>query len=277
VEGKQHPDRNAQFEHIAGQAKRCVERSSPSIRRRRSWWETSRTQACEWQPNDALELVDVHDFPSDALGKAIPYGVYDIADNSGFVNVGTDHDTPVFASDVNPRVVEADGQQALPRCHGTLHHRRRGWKQQLSGAVWKFELQRLADKLRLPIHLGHFPPGTSDAVNLIGNTTNSGGAVVSAWIDRRRYPTGKKVTPKQMRELKIEPHAFHGDWNCTIHRDRLRRDESRYPFEGPKWVSRISKSARETSRQHPLYQCIFARSGSSSCNGPSDRIKHCSI
>ncbi len=108
--------------------------------------------------------------------------------------------------------------------------------------VWKFELQRLADKLRLPIHVSHFPPGTSKwnkiehrlfsfitmnwrgkalrtyetVVNLIGNTTNSGGLVVSATIDRRRYPTGKKVTPKQMSELKIVPHVFHGDWNYTI-------------------------------------------------------------
>ena len=100
VEGKQHPDRNARFEHIAAQAKCCVERGVPFISvdtKKQELVGNFKNAGVEWQPKDAPELVDVHDFPSDALGKAIPYGVYDVADNSGFVNVGTDHDTPKFA------------------------------------------------------------------------------------------------------------------------------------------------------------------------------------
>jgi hypothetical protein len=100
VEGKQHPDRNAQFEHIAAQANRCVEGGAPFISvdtKKKELVGNFKNAGVEWQPKDVPELVDVHDFPSDALGKAIPYGIYNVADNSGFVNVGTDHDTPVFA------------------------------------------------------------------------------------------------------------------------------------------------------------------------------------
>jgi hypothetical protein len=246
VEGKQHPDRNAQFEHIAGQAKRCVERGVPFISvdtKKKELVGNFKNAGVEWQPKDSPELVDVHDFPSDALGKAIPYGVYDVADNSGFVNVGTDHDTPVFAVTSIETWWKRMGSKRYPEATELFITADAGGSNGYRARVWKFELQRLADKLRLPIHVSHFPPGTSKwnkvehrlfsfitmnwrgkplrtyetVVNLIGNTTNSGGLVVSATIDRRRYPIGKKVTPKEMRGLKIEPHTFHGDWNYTIH------------------------------------------------------------
>jgi hypothetical protein len=246
VEGRQHPDRNAQFEHIARQANRCVERGVPFISvdtKKKELVGNFKNAGVEWQPKDAPELVDVHDFPSDAVGKAIPYGVYDVADNSGFVNVGTDHDTPVFAVTSIDAWWKRMGTKRYPDATELFITADAGGSNGYRARVWKFELQRLADKIRLPIHVSHFPPGTSKwnkiehrlfsfitmnwrgkplrtyetVVNLIGNTTNSGGLVVSATIDRRRYPTGKKVTPKQMRELKIEPHAFHGDWNYTIH------------------------------------------------------------
>jgi len=246
VEGTQHPDRNAQFEHIAAQATRCVERNVPFISvdtKKKELVGNFKNAGVEWQPKDAPELVDVHDFPSDALGKAIPYGIYDVADNSGFVNVGTDHDTPVFAVTSIEAWWKRMGRKRYPNATQLFITADAGGSNGYRARVWKFELQRLADKLHLPIHVSHFPPGTSKwnkvehrlfsfitmnwrgkplrtyetVVNLIGNTTNSGGLVVRATIDRRRYPTGKKVTPKQMRELKIEPHAFHGDWNYTIH------------------------------------------------------------
>jgi transposase len=245
VEGAQHPDRNAQFEHINAQAKKCIERGVPFISvdtKKKELVGNFKNAGVEWQPKDEPELVDVHDFPSAAIGKAIPYGVYDVADNSGFVNVGTDHDTPVFAVTSIEAWWKRMGSKRYPEATEIFITADAGGSNGYRARVWKFELQRLADQLGIPIHVSHFPPGTSKwnkvehrlfsfitmnwrgkplrtyetVVSLIGNTTNSGGLVVKATIDRRRYPTGKKITPKQMRELKIERHDFHGDWNYTI-------------------------------------------------------------
>jgi transposase len=245
VEGRQHPDRNAQFEHISEQAKECLERGVPFISvdtKKKELVGNFKNAGVEWQPKDEPELVDVHDFPSDAIGKAIPYGVYDVADNSGFVNVGTDHDTPVFAVTSIEAWWKRMGRKRYPEASELFITADAGGSNGYRARVWKFELQRLADKLGLPIHVSHFPPGTSKwnkiehrlfsfitmnwrgkplrtyetVVNLIGNTTNGGGLVVRATLDRRHYPTGKKITPKQMRELRVEPQAFHGDWNYTI-------------------------------------------------------------
>jgi transposase len=245
VEGKQHPDRNAQFEHINAAAKDCIERGVPFISvdtKKKELVGNFANAGVEWQPKDQPELVDVHDFPSDAVGKAIPYGIYDVADNSGFVNVGTDHDTPVFAVTSIDAWWQRMGSKRYPDATELFITADAGGSNSYRARVWKFELQRLADKTRLPIHVSHFPPGTSKwnkvehrlfsfitmnwrgkplrtyqtVVSLIGNTTNSAGLVVTATLDRRRYPTGKKITPQQMRELAIEPHTFHGDWNYTI-------------------------------------------------------------
>jgi transposase len=245
VEGAQHPDRNAQFEHISAQAKTCVERGVPFISvdtKKKELVGNFKNAGREWQPKGEPELVDVHDFPSDAIGKAIPYGIYDVADNSGFVNVGTDHDTPVFAVTSIETWWKRMGSKRYPEATEIFITADAGGSNGYRARVWKFELQRLADKLAMPIHVSHFPPGTSKwnkiehrlfsfitmnwrgkplrtyetVVSLIGNTTNSGGLVVRATIDRRRYPTGKQITPKQMRELRIERHRFQGDWNYTI-------------------------------------------------------------
>ena len=245
VEGKQHPDRNAQFEHIAEQANRCVERGVPFISvdtKKKELVGNFKNAGVEWQPKDAPELVDVHDFPSDALGKAIPYGVYDVADNSGFVNVGTDHDTPVFAVTSIHAWWKRMGSKRYPDATELFITADAGGSNSYRARVWKFELQRLADKLRLPIHVSHFPPGTSKwnkvehrlfsfitmnwrgrplrsyetVVSLIGNTTTVAGLVVRARLDRRKYPTGRKVSTKEILALKIERDAFHGDWNYVI-------------------------------------------------------------
>ena len=245
VEGAQHLDRNAQFEHINAQAEECIERGVPFVSvdtKKKELVGNFKSAGVEWQPKDQPELTDVHDFPSDAIGKAIPYGVYDVADNSGFVNVGTDHDTPVFAVTSIETWWERMGSKRYPDAREIFITADAGGSNGYRARVWKFELQRLADKLRLPIHVSHFPPGTSKwnkiehrlfsfitmnwrgkplrtyqtVVSLIGNTTNRGGLVVKATLDRRRYPTGKKITPKEMRELNIERHHFHGDWNYTI-------------------------------------------------------------
>lgn len=245
VEGKQHIDRNAQFEHINAAAIDCIERGVPFISvdtKKKELVGNFRNAGVEWQPKDVPELVDVHDFPSDAVGKAIPYGVLDVADNSAFVNVGTDHDTPVFATTSIAAWWRRMGKERYPDARELFITADAGGSNAARSRVWKVELQRFADEAGLTINVSHFPPGTSKwnkvehrlfsfitmnwrgrplrtyetVVNLISNTTNRAGLVVRAAIDRRRYPIGKKVTEKQMRELNIERHAFRGEWNYTL-------------------------------------------------------------
>jgi hypothetical protein len=245
VEGKQHPDRNAQFEHINAKAQDCVERGVPVISvdtKKKELVGNFKNGGREWQPQGEPELVDVHDFPSDAVGKAIPYGVYDLAANDGFVSVGVDHDTPVFAVTSIDAWWKQVGEKRYPNTREIFITADAGGSNGHRPRVWKAELQRLADKLDLAIHVSHFPPGTSKwnkiehrlfsfisinwrgrplrtyetIINLIGNTTNRGGLVVRARLDRRRYPTGRKVSAKEFRALTIERDDFHGDWNYVI-------------------------------------------------------------
>jgi len=245
VEGAQHPDRNAQFEHINAKAKSCMERGVPFISvdtKKKELVGNYKNAGLEWQRQGEPELVDVHDFPEQAVGKAIPYGVYDVAANDGFVNVGTDHDTPVFAVTSIEAWWNRMGSKRYSDARELFITADAGGSNGYRSHVWKAELQRLADKLGLSIHVSHFPPGTSKwnkvehrlfsfitmnwrgrplrsyetIVSLIGNTTTYNGLVVSARLDRRRYPIGKRVSPKKLRALKIERHAFHGDWNYVI-------------------------------------------------------------
>ncbi len=245
VEGTQHPDRNAQFEHINAKAKACVARGVPVISvdtKKKELVGNFKNAGREWQPTGEPELVDVHDFPSDALGKAIPYGVYDLAANDGFVSVGVDHDTPVFAVTSIEAWWKQVGSKRYPNAREIFITADAGGSNSYRSHVWKQQLQRVADKLGIAIHVSHFPPGTSKwnkvehrlfsfisinwrgrplrtyetIVNLIGNTTNRGGLVVRARLDRRRYPIGKRVSAKELRELKIERADFHGDWNYMI-------------------------------------------------------------
>jgi hypothetical protein len=246
VEGMQHPDRNAQFEHINAKARDCIERGVPVISvdtKKKELVGNFKNGGLEWQPQGEPELVDVHDFPSDAVGKAIPYGVYDLAANDGFVSVGVDHDTPVFAVTSIEAWWKQVGVKRYPGARAIFITADAGGSNSYRSHVWKQQLQRVADKLDLAIHVSHFPPGTSKwnkvehrlfsfisinwrgrplrtyetIINLIGNTTNRGGLVVRARLDRRSYPTGKKVSAKELRELKIERDHFHGDWNYVIH------------------------------------------------------------
>jgi hypothetical protein len=245
VEGKQHPDRNAQFKHINAKAQDCIERGLPVISvdtKKKELVGNFKNGGREWQPQGEPELVDVHDFPSTAVGKAIPYGVYDLAANDGFVSVGIDHDTPVFAVTSIEAWWQQVGCKRYPDARGIYITADAGGSNSYRSHMWKRELQRVADKLALSIHVSHFPPGTSKwnkvehrlfsfislnwrgrplrtfetIVSLICNTTNRAGLVVRARLDRRRYPTGKKVSKKELRELKIERDDFHGDWNYII-------------------------------------------------------------
>jgi len=245
VEGAQHPDRNAQFEHINARAQDCIEQGIPVISvdtKKKELVGNFKNGGREWQPEGEPDLVDVHDFPSDAIGKAIPYGIYDVAANAGFVSVGIDHDTPVFAVTSIEAWLTQVGVKRYPEAREIFITADAGGSNSYRSHVWKYELQRIADKLDISIRVSHFPPGTSKwnkvehrlfsfisinwrgrplrtyetIINLIGNTTNRGGLVVRARIDRRHYPTGKKISKKQLRELRIERDDFHGDWNYVI-------------------------------------------------------------
>jgi len=245
VEGAQHPDRNAQFEKINATAEDFLARGLPVISvdtKKKELVGNFKNAGKEWQKEGEPELVDVHDFPGDAVGKAIPYGIYDIAANDGFVSVGVDHDTPVFAATTIDAWWKQVGAQRYPKARDLFITADAGGSNSYRSHVWKYELQRLADKHGLSIHVSHFPPGTSKwnkvehrlfsfismnwrgrplrtyetVVNLIGNTTNWGGLVVRARLDRRKYVTGKKVSAKELRALKIERATFHGDWNYVI-------------------------------------------------------------
>lgn len=245
VEGKQHPDRNAQFEHINTTAETCLERGVPVISvdtKKKELVGNFKNGGREWQPEGEPDLVDVHDFPQDAIGKAIPYGIYDVAANAGFVSVGTDHDTPVFAVTSIEAWWKQVGAKRYPDAREIFITADAGGSNGYRLHVWKYELQRLADKLGLAIRVSHFPPGTSKwnkvehrlfsfisinwrgrplrtyetVVNLIANTTNRGGLVVRARLDRRKYPTGKRVPAKEFKKLNVEPDRWHGDWNYVI-------------------------------------------------------------
>ena len=252
VEGAQHPDRNAQFEHINAKAQDCVARGVPVISvdtKKKELVGNFKNGGSEWQPKGEPDLVDVHDFPSDAVGKAIPYGVYDLSANAGFVSVGVDHDTPVFAVTSIEAWWSQVGTKRYPDTRELFITADAGGSNSYRSHVWKHQLQRVADKLDMSIHVSHFPPGTSKwnkvehrlfsfisinwrgrplrtyetIVNLIGNTTNRGGLVVRARLDRRRYPIGKKISKKEMKELSIERHDFRGDWNYVIRPRQERR------------------------------------------------------
>ena len=232
VEGAQHPDRNAQFEYINAKSKKCIERGVPVISvdtKKKELIGNFKNAGREWQAQGEPELVDVHDFPSDAVGKAIPYGVYDLAANDGFVSVGVDHDTPVFAVTSIEAWWKQVGVKRYPNTREIFITADAGGSNSYRSHVWKHELQRVADKLGLAIRVSHFPPGTSKwnkvehrlfsfisinwrgrplrsyetIINLIGNTTNRGGLVVRARLDRRRYPTGKKISAKEIRVLPV--------------------------------------------------------------------------
>jgi hypothetical protein len=245
VEGKQHADRNAQFEHINAQAMDCLKRGVPFISvdtKKKELVGNFKNGGREWQPQDEPELVDVHDFPSDAVGKAIPYGIYDVAANNAFVNVGTDHDTPMFAVTSIKAWWKRMGAERYPEAKKLFITADAGGSNAYRSRVWKVELQRLSDEIGIEIHVSHFPPGTSKwnkiehrlfsfisinwrgrplrtyetVVNLIGGTTTRGGLVVRARLDRRSYPIGRKVSVKEMSALNIEPASFRGDWNYVV-------------------------------------------------------------
>jgi len=244
-EGTSHPDRNAQFEHINATATSFLQRQQPVISvdtKKKELVGDFKNAGQEWQPTGTPETARVHDFPGDAIGKAIPYGVYDMARNEAWVSVGCDHDTPAFAVASIRRWWSMMGRRAYPQATSLFITADAGGSNGYRSRAWKLELQRLADDLQLCIHVSHFPPGTSKwnkiehrlfchitknwrgrplrtfetVVELIGYTETAAGLRVKAKLDKRTYPTGQVVTPAEMRLLALHPHTFHGDWNYEL-------------------------------------------------------------
>ena len=245
LEGSQHPDRNAQFEYINRLTKRYLSGGWPVISvdtKKKELVGKYGRAGQEWQPRGEPEEVLVHDFIDPAVGKAIPYGVYDVGQNLGWVNVGTDHDTASFAAESIRRWWRSMGTARYPRATRLLICADGGGSNGYRSRLWKVELQRLATETEIEITACHFPPGTSKwnkiehrlfshitmnwrgrplvshdvVVNLIGATKNATGLRVKARLDRRKYPTGVQVPDEAMKALKLKPHRFHGDWNYTL-------------------------------------------------------------
>jgi hypothetical protein len=196
----------------------------------------------EWQPTGTPETARVHDFPSDAIGKAIPYGVYDMARNEAWVSVGRDHHTPAFAVASIRQWWKMMGRRAYPTAKALFITADAGGSNGYRARAWKTELQTLADALNLCIRVSHFPPGTSKwnkiehrlfchitqnwrgkplrtfetVVELIGHTRTAAGLRVKAKLDTTAYPTGVVVTRGEMKRLALHRHEFHGEWNYEL-------------------------------------------------------------
>ena len=244
-EGGKHPDRNAQFEYINGRVKRFLKRRQPAISvdtKKKELVGDFKNGGREYQPKGRPEEVRVHDFVDKELGKAIPYGVYDLKNNEGWVSVGIDHDTAEFAANTILRWWREMGQERFPRASEMLIMADGGGSNSVRCRLWKFALQRVADKTGLKLTVCHFPPGTSKwnkiehrlfafitqnwrgkplvtlraIVELIGHTKTSTGLTVKAAIDDATYPSGIKVSDEKLSQIKIMRHEFHGEWNYSI-------------------------------------------------------------
>ena len=250
IEGKQHPDRNAQFEHINARVMTAMRTAQPIISvdtKKKELVGNYMNRGTQWIKKGEAPKVNGHDFPDPSVPRVHPYGIYELARNRGFVNVGTDHDTATFAVASIRAWWRAQGRRAYPKARRLLITADAGGSNGARLRVWKWELQRLADDLRLPISVCHFPPGTSKwnkvehrlfsfissnwrgepladyatVVNLISRTTTTTGLKVSCRLDRRRYPVGRKISEKEWATINLVREAFHGDWNYTV---RPRRD-----------------------------------------------------
>jgi hypothetical protein len=244
-EGSHHPDRNAQFEYIAGQVRGFQKGGQPVISvdtKKKELVGNFKNVGKEWHPQGKPAEVNVHDFMDKKLGKAIPYGVYDLTANAGWVSVGTDHDTADFAVETIRRWWRRMGRSLYPQATELLITADGGGSNSSRNRRWKVALQALADELKLTVRVCHFPPGTSKwnkiehclfsqiainwrgqpltshevVVQLIAKTTTETGLRVRAALDKNSYPTGIKVTDNELASVNLRPAKFHGEWNYTI-------------------------------------------------------------
>lgn len=246
IEGTRHPDRDAQFRYINEQVKAHQGAGDPVVSvdtKKKELVGEFKNAGREWRPKGQPAAVRTHDFPSDSAGNAIPYGVYDVTANAGWVNVGTDHDTAAFAVESIRRWWKAAGSSEYPAARRLLITADAGGSNGYRTRAWKAELAALAAETGLEITVCHFPPGTSKwnkvehrlfshitmnwrgrpltshdvIINSIAATTTRTGLTVQARLDDGTYPTGVKVSNAQMAALPVSRHPFHGDWNYTLH------------------------------------------------------------
>jgi len=249
-EGADHPDRDAQFRHINAQVKRALATGMPVISvdtKKKELLGNYDNGGKQWLPAKMPIKVNGHDFPSPDVPRAYPYGIYDLARNTGFVNVGTDHDTGAFAVASIRGWWRREGRSLYPHALVLLITADGGGSNGSRLRLWKLELQKFADETGLSISVCHFPPGTSKwnkvehrlfsfissnwrgeplrdyetIVNLISRTTTAKGLQVTCRLDRRKYPTGRKVTDEEIKRLNLKRNTFHGDWNYTIHPSKV--------------------------------------------------------
>ena len=244
-EGNDHPDRNAQFEHINARVQQYIDLKQPVISvdtKKKELVGNFKNGGQEWRPKATPEKVRAHDFLIPELGRAAPYGVYDLAQNTGWVSVGVDHDTASFAVETIRRWWHAMGAEKYPNAKRLLITADGGGSNGSRLRLWKLELQMLADETGLAIAVSHFPPGTSKwnkiehrlfsfisknwrgqpltslkvIVSLIAGTTTRKGLKVHAEINDRTYPAGVKVGDAEMAQINLQRDGFHGEWNYGI-------------------------------------------------------------
>lgn len=244
-EGADHPDRNAQFEHINTSVKRFQQRGQPVISvdtKKKELVGGFKNGGREWRPKGQPLEVNTHDFMDPELGKAIPYGVYDLSRNEGWVSVGIDHDTSQFAAQAIQRWWKKMGSKRYPGAKQLLITADGGASNGSRSRLWKVALQQLALRIGIPIQVCHFPPGTSKwnkiehrmfchitqnwrgqplvshdvIIALIAHTTTRAGLKIRAELDPSHYPTGTKVTDDELASLSLKRHNFHDDWNYSL-------------------------------------------------------------
>ena len=244
-EGASHPDRDAQFGYINRRVREFQRQQQPVISvdtKKKELVGEFKAVGTEWQPKGTPTKVNVHDFPDKKLGKAIPYGIYDLVSNEGWVSVGIDHDTAQFAVASIRRWWTEMGASRFPRAQKLMITADGGGSNSSRNRLWKVALQELANELQLPLQVSHFPPGTSKwnkiehrlfsfitknwrgrpltsyqvIVELISNTTTEAGLIVKAAIDTTDYKTGVKISDEELAKVNIRRARFHGEWNYTI-------------------------------------------------------------
>jgi hypothetical protein len=244
-EGSNHPDRDAQFRYINDRVKEALAGAQPAISvdtKKKELVGDFKNGGREWHPKGSPEEVRVHDFVIPELGRAVPYGVYDIADDSGWVSVGIDHDTAAFATNAIRNWWRLMGRERYPDATSLLITADGGGSNGSRVRLWKLELQKLADDLGVPITVCHLPPGTSKwnriehrlfsfitsnwrgkplvshkvIVQLIAATTTKTGLSVRCELDENIYPSGIKVSDAEIHAINLTRHDFHGEWNYTI-------------------------------------------------------------
>jgi hypothetical protein len=245
-EGRQHPDRDAQFQHIHNRVKARKRRGEPAISvdtKKKENLGNKKNSGQTYERKKQPRRVDTHDFPDKHKGKAVPYGVYDIHQNAAAVSVGVSHDTAEFAVAAIRRWWEQLGQENYSAAKRLLITADSGGSNSSRSRLWKLELQKFADETGLIIEVCHYPPGTSKwnkiehrvfchitsnwrgvpletldvVVESIGSTKTTTGLEIHVWLDENTYEKGRKVTDEELAECRINRNKFHGEWNYEIH------------------------------------------------------------